>query len=414
MAPTEPAPAEPGPTGPVPRLNHPAIAALGMVTVCCYGTWYYAFGVLLDPILADSGWRETWLSSSFSAGMILIGLGSMFGGRMLDRFGPRAVFGLAATLAAFGLGTASVTTHPAVFGAGAALGMGALGALGFYHVTMATVVRLHPDNAHRAIAMLTIWGAFSSPIYLPLAAWLNNEFGWRVTVRLLLGSAIAALIAAIIVVPNEGAPSNEQRPTIRAVAAAATARGNARAFIVAIALVGVATSVILSYQVPVMVAAGLPLTTASAAAGARGFCQLGGRLPLGWIVGRIGTRRALFVALWAIVAGSIVLAFSSTLATALVFAVVVGFGIGAFSPLQGMRSAELYDRASLGATMGFQSTIGQLVGAVGPLASGIVAEATGDRRFVVPIAAVCALGAIAVLRFPGFLHTRFVRRGYAA
>ncbi len=371
-----------------------------MVTICCYGAWYYAFGVLLDPILDDTGWRETWLSGSFSAGMILIGLGSMFGGRLLDRLGPRTVFGLSATLAAVGLGSASWTSHAGVFAVGAALGMGSLGALGFYHITMATVVRLHPDNAHRAIAMLTIWGAFSSPVYLPLTSWLNDQLGWRITVRLLLGSALLALVAAMIAVPNVIASADEERPSIRKVAAAATAPGDARAFTAAIALVGIATSVVLSYQVPVMVAAGLPATTAAAAAGARGFCQLGGRLPLGAIVTRIGTARALYVALSAITVGSVILAVSSRLAIALVFAVVVGFGIGAFSPLQGMRAAELYDRSSLGATMGFQSTIGQLVGAVGPLLAGVVAETTGDRRWVVPIAAVSAASALAVLQYP--------------
>ncbi len=380
-------------------LNHPAIAALGMVTICCYGAWYYSFGVLLDPLLADTGWRESWISGSFAAGLALIGIGSVFGGRLLDRLGPRAVFTIAALVSTVGLGGASFSPNPALFAVGSAVGMGALGALGFYHITMTTVVRLHPDNPQRAIAALTIWGAFSSPVYLPLAAWMNEQFEWRTTIRLLLATALLALVAAIIVVPNETADIGTIRPSLRSVATAATAPGEPRAFTISVALIGVATSVLLSYQVPVMVAAGLPLAAASSAAGARGFCQLGGRLPLGLIVGRIGTRRAMFVALGAIIAGSILLVLSSSLVIALAFAVVVGFGIGAYSPLQGMRAAELYDRASLGATMGFQSAIGQLVGATGPLAAGLVAESTGDRRWVVPIATTSAIAAFLVLQY---------------
>ncbi|MDA3040258.1 MAG: MFS transporter [Actinomycetota bacterium] len=380
-------------------MNHPAIAALGMVTICCYGAWYYSFGVLLDPLLADTGWRESWISGSFAAGLALIGIGSVFGGRLLDRLGPRAVFALAALVSTLGLGGASFSRHPLLFAAGSALGMGALGALGFYHVTMTTVVRLHPDNPQRAIAALTIWGALSSPIYLPLAVWMNDRFEWRTTIRLLLATAVLALVAAIIVVPNETAAIGAGRPSLRSVAAAATAPGETRAFTIAVALIGVATSVLLSYQVPVMVAAGLPLAAASTAAGARGFCQLGGRLPLGIIVGRIGTRRAMFAALGAIIVGSILLVFSSNLVVALAFAVVVGIGIGAYSPLQGMRAAELYDRSSLGATMGFQSAISQLVGATGPLAAGLVAESTGDRRWVVPIATTSAIAAVLVLQY---------------
>ena len=53
----------------------------------------------------------------------------------------------------------------------------------------------------------------------------------------------------------------------------------------------------------------------------------------------------------------VLLLFSGTLGVALAFAVVAGFGIGAFSPLQGMRSETLFDRGDLGATMGFYGAV---------------------------------------------------------
>ena len=155
-------------------IDHRSVAVLGVLTICAYGCWYYAFGVLLDPIIDDTGWSESTLAASFSAGTVLIGLTSLAGGRMLDRVGHRKVFALGGVLSAAGLFTASWAQHAPVFFLGATIGLGACGALGFYHVTMPTAVRLNEDGP-RAITVLTIWGAFASAIFLPAAAWLIDQ-----------------------------------------------------------------------------------------------------------------------------------------------------------------------------------------------------------------------------------------------
>ncbi len=40
-------------------VNHRTIGILGVLTIFAYGSWYYSFGVLLDPIRIDTGWRES-------------------------------------------------------------------------------------------------------------------------------------------------------------------------------------------------------------------------------------------------------------------------------------------------------------------------------------------------------------------
>ena len=49
-----------------PRFPWAPVSLLGLLTIVGYGSWYYAFGVLLEPILDDTGWSERWLVSSFS------------------------------------------------------------------------------------------------------------------------------------------------------------------------------------------------------------------------------------------------------------------------------------------------------------------------------------------------------------
>lgn len=384
-------------SGQASGVNHRVAAILGIVTICSYGAWYYSFGVLLDPIRLDTGWRESTLASTFSVGIVVTGIGALFGGRLLDRVGHRVVFLLAATISGVSLGLASVASNAAVFVAAAALGQGALGAFGFYHVTMATVVRLTPQAPAKAIAVLTIWGALASAIYLPLTAVLVDDLGWRATVRVLAASSTIAFLAGAALLPSgpalPGDESTPDRPSIRTVITTAVAPGAPRWFAAAVSCGGIAMSTMLVYQVPTMTALGLPAATAATFAGVRGFAQLGGRLPLSILLARLGIDRALILAFAAIGFGGALLAIADDRPTALAFAVVAGFGIGAFSPLQGIKSQELFDAESLGATMGFYGALMMLAGAAGPALAGVIADLSGERRWASAIVVASAMGA---------------------
>lgn len=147
-------------------FDHRPIAVLGLLTICAYGSWYYAFGVLIDPIMSSTGWSESLLAGSFSAGVVLVGVLSLFAGALLDRMGHRVVFALGGALGTSGLVVASWSPNGAVFFASSAIALGGIGSLGFYHITMATSVRLNPHHGHRAIAILTVWGALASAVFL--------------------------------------------------------------------------------------------------------------------------------------------------------------------------------------------------------------------------------------------------------
>jgi MFS family permease len=382
-------------------VRHGHIALLGLVTIVAYGSWYYAFGVLLDPIRIDTGWSEAGLAGSFSVGIVTVGLGAIGGGRLLDRFGGRAVMILGCLGGGVGLLATSYSSSLVTFTVASAVAMGALGSLGFYHITMTIAVRINPGQAGRAIATLTIWGAFASVIYLPLAAALVDRLEWRATIRVMAVAVLAVMGIAALVLPDtradtraddaraddggEEGRSGPDRVPLTRILAATMEPGARRSFTVAVALGGVAMSTILVYQVPTMTAVGLPLTTAATMAGVRGFAQTGGRVPLGRIVARIGSDGALVLAFSAMAVGGALLAVAGTVPVALAFAGLAGFGIGAYSPLQGMKAEELFDRESLGATMGSYSTIMMLAGAVGPAVAGLLADGTGDRRMVVLI-----------------------------
>ena len=381
-------------TGSAETLDHRSVGILGVLTICTYGCWYYAFGVLLDPILEDTGWRESTLAASFSAGQIVIGLSSLAGGRLLDRAGHRTVFLLGAALSLGGLLTASFAQSAAVFFLGATVGLGACGALGFYHVTMPTAVRLNPDNP-RAITVLTIWGAFASAIFLPATAWLVEAIEWRATARVLATAGAASFALAALTLPAPPAPETDQRTPLRSIIAGLTDRAETRLFTAAMAFGGIAMATMLVYQVPTMTSLGLAAGTASTIAALRGFCQLLGRIPLTPIVTRFGLDRSLVIAFMAVASSGALLSMSSSVPVGISFAIVAGFGIGAFSPLQGMKTEALFDREDLGATMGLYAAVLLLAGSLGPFGAGLIVEATDDRRWAAGIVAGSALAALA-------------------
>ena len=376
-------------------LDHRSIAVLGIVTIGVYGAWYYSYGVLLDPILDDTGWRESTLATTFSVGLVLTGVGSVFGGRALDRIGHRRVFVAGGLVSAASLLVASFASSVLVFAVAAAIGLGVAGALGFYHATMATVVRLHPDSPARAIAVLTIWGAFASPIFLPLSARLVDDLGWRPTVRVLASVLFFAFMLGAFGVRSMSTKretATNEVPLRRVVAATLTGK-TTRLFTLAVALGGVGMSTLLVYQVPTMTAAGIPAATAATMAGLRGLFQLGGRLPIGAIVARVGSDGALMAAMSAIGVGGVLLMIADTVVLAALFAMVAGFGIGAFSPLQGMKGQDLFDQSNLGATLGFLGTVSMVFGAAGPFAAGLLVDSTGDRRWAAFLVAVAGFSA---------------------
>jgi MFS family permease len=392
------------------RINHLAIALLGLVTISAYGSWYYAFGVLLDPIRVDTGWNEATLAAAFSIGSIAVGFGSVFGGRLLDRLGGRTVLTIGGIGGATMLMVTSFSGNVVVFSASSALAFGFLGSFGFYHATMTMAVRTNPSNPAKAISTLTIWGAFASVVYLPMVAARGEALEWRMTIRVIAVLALAAFAIAALAVPsgnlhgpadNPGGPDTIERPSLRQILAATIATPSRRAFTAAVALGGISMSTLLVYQVPAMTAAGLPLTTAATLAGVRGFAQTAGRVPLSPIVRLLGSSGALVLAFGAMTVGGIILAFSGTVPIALSFAIITGFGIGAFSPLQGITAEELFERDTLGATMGSYSMVLMVAGASGPAVAGLLAEGTGDRRmvsFVIAIAAAAAMGCTLRLR----------------
>lgn len=380
------------------RTKIPAfrVAVLGIITITVYGSWYYSYGVLLDPIIEDTGWGEALLASVFGASTLIAGFGSLAGGWLLDRLGSRISFALAALLGGAAFLVAAASESALVFALAGSIGGGVFASLGFYHVTQTSAVRISPGVEDRAIAILTIWGAFASAIFIPVAAWLVNTVDWRSALRILTMSATAALLLGAAAVDTRAGVGRGSR-VLRDLRMT-LGQSRAKRFLMSQGLAGISVSTILVYQVPAMTSAGLALGVASFWAGFRGFAQLGGRLPLMPIVRRLGVANSLKVAYVSISVGAFALAFAGNVLLAAFYAVVAGFGIGAVSPLVGMHAKNVFGERSLGTSMGLVSMMFLVVGALGPVISGWLAESTGSRAIPVAVSAIITVGAALLIR----------------
>ena len=381
-------------TGSIPRGR---IAVLGLITIAVYGSWFYSFGVLLDPIIEDTGWSEPSVAAVFGASTLIAAFGSLAGGWLLDLIGSRAVFVLAALLGGGAFLVAADAGSATTFAVSGAIGGATFASLGFYHVTKTVAVRISTESTERAIAVLTIWGAFASAIFIPLTAWLVTLFDWRMALRVItLCAALALLVGAMTV---DTRPRRDgHRPRFLVDLGEALRDGSVKSFLVSQGLAGLAVGTVLVYQVPAMTSAGLVIGAASFWAGFRGFAQLGGRLPLMWLVRRWGVGGSLRISYFAIAIGAFALAFAGNQVLAAIYAIAAGFGIGAVSPLVGMYSSASFGESSLGAAMGFVSLVFLITNAIGPVAAAWVADLTGSRSIPVAASAAILVAAAVVVR----------------
>ena len=155
------------------------MVALTMLTTICSSASVSLSGVLILPMIQEFGWSRTDVSSA--TGLMFITFATMvpFTGALIYRFGLRKLVTVAALTTATTLATitqASEQWHLLItFG----LLLGASAAL-LASVLSATVAsRWFGERRGVAMGVLTAAFAAGQLTFLPTAAWLASDFGWR-------------------------------------------------------------------------------------------------------------------------------------------------------------------------------------------------------------------------------------------
>lgn len=375
--------------------------ALGLVPLAAFGMWFYGFGVVLTPIVDDTGWRESSLAAAYGAGLLLSGFAGVAAGRVSERRGAPVVLIGAAVISLGCSWVIAATDSLLVFAVGAAVAAGVVGGAGYYSMVHSSIARLVPGDRRRAITMNTLFGAFASVVFLPLLAALTEAFGWRGAIR--IGSVIVAVVfaGAALVLDDRGHPEHHDGGSFLDVLGSIVRVPDRRRLLTSGLVAGASLSVLFLYQVSAMTEAGLALGTASSLAGARGFLQLGGRLPIPWLGRVLGDRRTMRLALVLLGASLLVLPGSGSIAVALVFVVLAGLAVGAHSTIESVVAAEMVGASRVGTFLGVYALVRGISMFLGPSIAGLVTEAADSRTVaLVGAAGLAFVASILVPRQP--------------
>jgi MFS family permease len=209
------------------------------------------------------------------------------------------------------------------------------------------------------------------------------------------------------VVPSARGEADHAAPDLRTSLRVSVGRPYLRALLLTGLAGGIGTSVLVYNQVPAMADAGLALGVATGLAGARGLLQLGGRIPLPWVIARVGTRRSLRGAHFLTGVSCLVLIGAGTVPVAVAFAVTAGLAIGALAALESIYAAEVVDARTVGLALGMYSLMRGIGAALGPTVGGALTTAVGARWPALVLAA--AAGILAAFVVPTVRPERLLR-----
>ncbi|AZM53871.1 MFS transporter [Streptomyces sp. WAC 01529] len=170
------------------------VAAVTFVTIIGAAAFRSLPSLLIDPLHDDFGWSRGTIGLAVSINLALYGLTAPFAAALMDRFGIRRVVAVALIVIAVGSGLTvwmdSAWQLLLCWGLLVGLGSGSM-ALAF----AATVTnRWFTERRGLVTGILTAASASGQLIFLPLLAWIVDNYQWR-------PAAVTVALAALVVVP---------------------------------------------------------------------------------------------------------------------------------------------------------------------------------------------------------------------
>ena len=393
------------------RFPWPLVLALALAQLVAWGTFYYAFAILMTPMGAELGWSKAEMNGALSLGLAVTGLASFGAGRWIDRRGGRALMTLGSLVGAVLLVLWSQITQLwqlyAIW-----VCIGAVCATILYDPVFAVVARAFAADYRRAITTITLLGGLASTVFIPATQGLVEILGWR----------HALLALALIELPIcAGIPWILLRGRETTAAATAAATEDRHAGVVRRAmrqpvywlLMASFVSFALFYTallfnlVPLLREGGFTTGQAVAVYACIGPSQVAGRIVLLALERRLTATVAGVVATALPVGALIILGAAAPGSLAVyVFAVAFGAGMGIKTIVQATAAPEFLGRAGYGALQGSIMTPVYAAQAASPFAAAMIWQFGGGYDLVERVLLLCAVISAAAFALAAFLASR--------
>ncbi len=160
------------------QLDQRLILWLSLAQLITWGSVFYTFALVMEPVERELGLSRAQSSFAFSLALLAEGLCAYPVGRWIDQGHERLVMAGGSVMVGLCLVLHSQIGGLAGFYAvWTALGVAMAATL--YSPVFAVVTRRFPDDFRRGIIILTFLGGLASTVFIPLMAWLISLFGWR-------------------------------------------------------------------------------------------------------------------------------------------------------------------------------------------------------------------------------------------
>lgn len=402
------------------------IVALGFITLAVRFGAANSFGVFFAAMLRDFGWSRGSLGGVQTVNMAMTGLSTPLVGFALPRFGARKMVSITALLLGISLAAGSqietIWHFYLVWGVAVGLTMGILGLAPWG----AIIPNWFDRKRGTALGVASAGIGLGYLVLVPLVQYIIERFSWQMAF-IALGLIVALFTAPLNAWLLRNRPEemgllldNGESPRRQSPTPSPQAQGKGREWTTTQALssrqfwcllVAFGTGVlgfgfVIAHQIALMVDAGYSAILAAFIFGLMGITGSVSKIVWGYVADHIGRE-------WAYTMGTIVL-LCGMLALMIVrdtsapwlvyaYALLFGFGYGAFSPIIPAASADIFLGKDFAMIFSLINMGGLFIGALGPWMGGFAFDLTGNYNaaFLIALASVslsCALVWVAAPR----------------
>ncbi len=385
------------------------IPSLGLTQIVGWGSMFYAYGVLMQPMQVALQTSKPVIVGAYSLALLISGLLSTLAGSIIDRVGGRLLMGSGTILAALML-TLLSTVHSI---AGLYLiwaGIGVAMSATLYQPAFAVITQIFEGGFRRAITMLTLFGGFASTVSWPLTQWLLEHYGWRDTWLIYAVANLVICLPIHVRLPHAASIKEKIKDRTAGSISLATVLRQPGFYLItaAVTLNALVFSAMSLHLMSILHDRGMTAYYAAGIGAMIGPMQVLGRI-LETMFGKNASIRQIGLVAIVLLPAALILLFAPAewLLIYGIFAAMYGIGNGVMTIVRGALPAELYGREAYGAISGAMSMPVTIAFAAGPfVASLLYAIGGGYSGTIVALIGVASLGAVLFFYSTAHLHTK--------
>lgn len=389
--------------------NRVLILAAGMLVMLCSGA-VYIWGVFQGPLVKMFSWTQASTAFTFSLTLGIFGLGTVVGGRIVDKFGPREVTAVGGVLIGGGVYLASLVNAERIwllwlsYGAMMGFGVGMI-----YTPIIACMSKWYPDKKGMITGLVVSFLGAGGLVFTPIAKGLITSYGVLDTFAI-IGILFGALVVGasfFLKNPPEGyKPAGWTPPAAGSVAAVVrnyppSAMLTTPQFycLAVVLLIGTMSGLmVIPFGKILASQAGLSDTVATSAIMLISIGNAAGRVIWGTVSDKLGRLRTIMVILC--VSGATMLFLNQlTGIISLVGIGIVAFCYGGILGTMPATTADFFGAKNLGMNYGLLLLAFSTSAIGAPIVAGMAKDATGDFKTAFLIGGISCLLALAVAFF---------------